>query len=99
MLPVSERILMKLNEINIEPFEDNQYRTKRHTCLLYQTSLSSLVYPRGIEIGLEQAHLTLDTQLAKKLLIMGPNNTKKSSKSVIFLNLTMNNIVIILPLF
>jgi hypothetical protein len=26
---------------------------------------------------------------------MGPNNTKNSSKSVIFSNLTMNNIVII----
>jgi hypothetical protein len=33
---------------------------------------------------------------AKNLLIMGPNNTKDSSKSVIFSYLTMNNIVRIL---
>jgi len=35
---------------------------------------------------------------AKNLLIMGPNNTKNSSKSVIFSYLTMNNIVRILLL-
>jgi len=34
--------------------------------------------------------------MQKNLLIMGPNNTKNSSKNVIFSYLTMNNIVRIL---
>jgi hypothetical protein len=47
-----------------------------------------------IEIGLEQATFVAFVNFfssfehAKNLLIMGPNNTKNSSKSVIFLYLT-----------
>ncbi len=57
-----------------------------------------------IEIGLEQAPFVVfvyffsSFEHAKNLLIMGPNNTKNSSKSVIFTYLTMNNIVRILLL-
>jgi hypothetical protein len=57
-----------------------------------------------IEIGQEQAPFVVfclfipSFEHAKNLLIMGPNNTKNSSKSVIFSYLTMNDIVRILLL-
>jgi hypothetical protein len=51
-----------------------------------------------IEIGLERAPFFPSFEHAKNLLIMGPNNTKNSLKSVIFSYLTMNNIVSILLL-
>ncbi len=57
-----------------------------------------------IEVGLEQAPFVAfvyffpHLNMQKKLLIMGPNNTKNSSKSVIFSYLSMNNIVRILLL-
>jgi hypothetical protein len=44
--------------------------------------------------GLEQAPFVFFSfEHVKSLLIMGPNNTKNASKSVIFSYLTMNNIV------
>ncbi len=57
-----------------------------------------------IEIGLEQAPFVVfvnffpHLNMQKKLLIMDTNNTKNSSKSVIFSYLTLNNIVRILLL-
>jgi len=57
-----------------------------------------------IEIGLEQAPFVVFVNFfssfehVKNLLIMGPNNNKNSSKSVIFTYLIMNNIVRILLL-
>ncbi len=50
----------------------------------------SLAQGPDIEIGLEQVPLLLlfifsSFEHAKNLLIMGPNNTKNSSKSLIFL--------------
>jgi hypothetical protein len=53
-----------------------------------------------IEIGLEQAPFAFfpSFEHAKNLLIMGPNNTKNSSKSVIFSYITINHIVRILLL-
>jgi hypothetical protein len=59
---------------------------------------SSLI--QTTEIGLEQAPFVVlvffSFEHAKNLLIIGPNITKNSSKSVIFSYLTMNNIVRIL---
>jgi hypothetical protein len=58
----------------------------------------------GIELGIEQAPFVVNVyflphlNMQKTLLIMGSNNTKNSSKSVIFSCLTMNNIVRILLL-
>jgi hypothetical protein len=49
-----------------------------------------------IEIGLEQAPFFSSFEHVKSLQIMGPNNTKNSSKSVIFSYLTINNIVRVL---
>jgi hypothetical protein len=46
-----------------------------------------------IDIGLDQAPFFSSFEHVKSLLIMGPNNTKNSSKSVIFSYSTMNNIV------
>jgi hypothetical protein len=57
-----------------------------------------------IEIGLERAPFVVfvnffpHLNMQKTLLIMGPNNTKNSSKNVIFSYLTMNKIVRILLL-
>ena len=55
-----------------------------------------------IDIGLEQGPFVVfvyffpHLNMQKNVLFMGPNNTKNSSKSVIFSYLTMNNIVRIL---
>ncbi len=51
-----------------------------------------------IEIELEQAPFFSSFEHEKNLLIMGPNNTKNSLKSVISSYLTMSNIVRILLL-
>ncbi len=65
---------------------------------------SPITHYSTIEIGLEQApygvlvYFFTHLNMPKKLLIMGSNNTKSSSKSVIFSYLTMNNIVRILLL-
>jgi hypothetical protein len=56
----------------------------------------------AIEIGLEDAPFVVfvyffpHLNMQKNLLIMGPNNTKNSSKSVIFSYLVINNFVRIL---
>ncbi len=63
-----------------------------------------LARPYPIGIGLEQAPFVVfvyvfsSFEYANNLLIMGPNNTKNSSKSVFFSYLTINNIVRILLL-
>jgi hypothetical protein len=65
---------------------------------------TGVINTTSIEIGLEQASFVVFVSFfssfehAKNLLILGPNNTKNSSKNVIFLYLTINNIVRILLL-
>ena len=60
---------------------------------------SNCEFVESIEIGLEQPPFDVFVKTfssfehVKSLLIMGPNNSKNSSKSVIFSYLTMNNIV------